>query len=370
MPRSDLVPSAEVWLEKHGKPVVGRREAQVLEGLRKFGSLFATARALGISYYHAWESLSRLNEALGTPVVEVRRGGKSGGGAKLTRAGLDALSSYKRLERSVSSVVHVRSGLEASKARLFTPRPSIPDFTVIGSDCPGIRIILRLMRKRRAFRYDYVTVGSSGGLTGIMLGEADVAGLHLFDEGTGTFNLPFLRRYWLDSRAVLVRGYVREQGLMIAKGNPGQIGGVEDLSKSGVRFINRTLGSGTRTLLDLLLKQVASKRGEEVADLCAKIKGYEDEVRTHAEVAEAVSHGNADAGFGIAPAGYQRTMDFIPVFREDFDFAIDEGKLSRPLVKLFLNVLRSGAFEKEIEAKAVCLSVTRETGKVIYRPVH
>jgi len=365
--REPLSPAFEVWLEADGKYALGKKEAEVLEGVQRLGSLVAAARALGVSYAHAWESISRLSEALGTPVLEARKGGASGGGAKLTASGVAVLGAYKELERKAVTTLSV-SGRRSRTRTIFAPRPVKPDLTVIGSDCSGVRILLDLMLRRRKFSYEYMAVGSSAGLAAIMLGEADIAGAHLLDEETHEFNVPFLKRYWLDHKAVLIRGYERRQGLIVAKGNPKHITTVEDLVGGRNRFINRTLGSGTRTLFDILLSDVARRRRRSFSEISASVKGYGVEVRTHAEVAGAVADGRADIGFGILPAASQEAIGFVEITREKFDFVIDQTRLRKPLVSLFLKVLSSKEFSRELRLRAPGLATTSKTGTVVYKP--
>jgi len=357
----------EVWLEIDGKYVLGDKEAEILEGVRRLGSLVATARALGISYAHAWESMNRLSEALGTPMIEARKGGVSGGGAKLTASGTAALDSYRRLEQKAATALSI-TGKRRRVHTVFGPKPAIPELMVIGSDCAGVRILLDLMLRKRKFSYEYVTVGSSAGLAAVMLGEADIAGVHLLDEETHEFNIPFLKRYWLDRKAVLIRGYQRSQGLIVAKGNPKHITTVGDVADGKIRFINRTLGSGTRTLFDMLLGDVARQRKETFSEASASVRGYNTEVRTHEEVARTVAEGKADVGFGILPAASQQGIGFVEIMKEKFDFVIDRTKLHRPLVKLFLKVLSSKEFSRELRLKAPGLATTPDTGKTIYEP--
>jgi molybdate transport repressor ModE-like protein len=362
-----LSPALEVWLETDGQYALGSKEADILEGVQRLGSLVATARALGISYAHAWESINRLSETLGTSVIEARTGGVSGGGAKLTTSGQEALDAYRKLEQKAVTALSI-AGKKGRAHTTFAPRLVLPDFMVIGSDCTGVRILLDIMLRSRKFSYEYVTVGSSAGLAAIMLGEADVAGVHLLDEETHEFNVPFLKRYWLDHKAVLIRGYERSQGLIVTRGNPKHIMTVDSLVSGRIRFINRTLGSGTRTLFDMLLGDVARRRGKTFSEVSASVKGYSTEVRTHGEVARAVAEGKADAGFGILPAASQQDMGFVELMKEKFDFVIDETRLRRPLVKLFVKILSSKEFSRELKLKAPGLTTTADTGKTIYKP--
>ncbi len=134
--------------------------------------------------------------------------------------------------------------------------------------------------------------------------ETDVAGLHLIDEESGEYNLPFVEKYG-KGKVVLIRGYSREQGIIIPKGNPkgGIRGGIRDLLRSDVSIVNRNKGAGTRFLLDSLLKRIAAEDGVSFNDLMGRINGYYYEVRTHTAVAAAVSQGKADAGGGGGDKG-------------------------------------------------------------------
>lgn len=356
----------QVWLEVDGKRVFGRQEAEILEGIKKLGSFMATARSLGISYAHAWNTIDQVSSVLGEHLVEARKGGEYGGGAKLTEAGLKILEDYYGLERQVGEFI---SGSSAANARdIFeSKKTELPEFTVIGSDCVGIKLLVDMMLKKEQFSSEVVSVGSSGGLAAVMLGETDVAGVHLLDEETGEYNTPFLKRYWVSDRAVLVRGYLRDLGLIVKEGNPKHILEIEDLLRSDVRFVNRPLGSGTRTLLDIVLRRIGEKKGLKFRSVAEKVKGYPAEVKLHSESAEAVATGKADVAFGIKAAQI-RQLDFIPVAQENFDFVIEERRLRKPLVKLFIERLSSKEFTDKLQEQNTGLRTTKETGTIIYRP--
>ena len=354
----------KVWLEVDGKRAIGDQESQILEGIQKLGSFMATAKALGISYAHAWNTIDGVSKAIGAPLVEARAGGKYGGGAKLTEAGLELLKRYQELEERATPLLSAPAS--QNRQSIFSPTTKMPDFTVIGSDCVGVDIIVKMMLNKEEFSHEVVRVGSSGGLAAIMMGEADVAGIHLFDSETGLYNVPFLRRYWIADKAVLIRGYLRELGLIVAKGNPKHIIGIGDLVRPDVRFVNRSLGSGTRTLLDMELKKEFEKRGLNLKDISEKVKGYSVELRSHNEVAEAVLKGGADVGLGIRASALNYRLDFLPITQENFDFVVEETRLRKPLVNLFVKTLASKEFGNRV--KRLGLHATKETGEIIYKP--
>lgn len=153
-------------------------------------------------------------------------------------------------------------------------------------------------------------------------------------------------------KVVLIRGYSREQGIIIPKGNPkgGIRGGIRDLLRSDVSIVNRNKGAGTRFLLDSLLKRIAAEDGVSFNDLMGRINGYYYEVRTHTAVAAAVSQGKADAGGvgGIRAAAHMYGLDFIPLSLEKYDFAVPRSRLAKDSVKAFIEMLKSPSFQNEL----------------------
>jgi putative molybdopterin biosynthesis protein len=236
----------------------------------------------------------------------------------------------------------IEEGTEV-EVRLFSPSIYFPDLLIIGSHCLGIDIIADLLG-RQSFTVRSINVGSMGGFRSIRKGIADVAGVHLLDE-SGVYNEPFLKALGLEG-AVLVKGYVREQGIIVAKGNPLHIKGIVDLP--GKRIVNRTKGSGTRTLFDMELRKAAVEKGVPLEKLIESIKGYDVEAKTHSAVAAAIIAGKADAGMGIKTVAVQNGLDFIPLRAEEYDFVIRKDVLDRPSAKAFLDILRSEPFEAEL----------------------
>lgn len=242
----------------------------------------------------------------------------------------------------IGEAVRVVEEGEAVRVRLFSDEVAYPDLLVMGSHCLGIDVLAREMAAR-GFTVRSVNVGSAGGLRAIRKGIADVAGIHLLDEA-GAYNEAFVRGV---PGAVLVKGYIREQGLIVANGNPLRIGGIEDLP--GKRFINRTKGSGTRTLLDLELKKLAEDKHTTPQALAGAMPGYDVEAKTHSAVAAAVLAGKADVGLGIRTVADQNGLGFIQLRDEEYDFAVQKSRLDKPAVRAFLEVLASPGFRRGIE---------------------
>lgn len=183
-------------------------------------------------------------------------------------------------------------------------------------------------------------VGSMGGLMALRRGEAHMAPIHLLDEATGEYNVSYIKRMFKEPMA-LIKGVDRVQGIMVKKGNPLGIKGIEDLAGGSVRYVNRQRGAGTRVLFDYKLKQAVIAPDA--------IKGYDREMATHMAVAAAVASDGADAGMGVLSAAQAMGLDFIPVGVEEYDFAIQQSFLEVPAVKAFIEILKSEGFHKRLE---------------------
>jgi putative molybdopterin biosynthesis protein len=250
---------------------------------------------------------------------------------------------------------------EKVTVQLFSEEIKPADLMVIGSHCIGIDVIFRLMRdKNPELRFKIINVGSSGGISAVKRGEADIAGIHLLDE-SGEYNVPYLKRYGVRN-AILVKGYLREQGIIVAKGNPLKIESIKDIVERGATIVNRNRGSGTRILFDMYLKEVAEEIGQSFKSLTQGIKGYNIEAKSHTSVAVAVLMGKADAGVGIRTVAERYGLDFIPLKGEEYDFLIPKERFDMEKIKEFLDVLTSETFSKRLP---VGLKTYERTGEII-----
>jgi len=84
---------------------LGPGRVDLLEFIGKTGSLRAAAKKMGMSYMRAWTLVKYTNRCFEKPLVEVVRGGKTGGGAKLTEAGWDVVRLYRRMEKQSQGAV-------------------------------------------------------------------------------------------------------------------------------------------------------------------------------------------------------------------------------------------------------------------------
>lgn len=189
-------------------------------------------------------------------------------------------------------------------------------------------------------RLTSINVGSLGGLIALRRGEAHLAGSHLLDTQTGEFNLSYIQEYLPGIPVKVIALVGRQQGLLVRRGNPKKILGLEDLTRPEVSFINRQRGAGTRVLLDyqLNLKGIVA----------SAIRGYNLEEYTHLSVAAAVASGRADTGLGIAAAAYALDLDFIPLFMERYDLIVPSPTYASTLMEPLWAILNDPVFRRQV----------------------
>jgi putative molybdopterin biosynthesis protein len=209
----------------------------------------------------------------------------------------------------------------------------------IGSHDMTLDLLAQFLSQRDR-RFASANIGSQGGLVALKRGEAHLAGSHLLDPQTGGYNLSYIRQY-LGGVPVKVYGFVgREQGLMVKRGNPKDVKSLGDLSRPGVRFINRQRGAGTRVLLDYELSKLRI-----VSEL---IQGYNQEEYTHLGVAAAVASGRADCGLGIPAAAQSLDLDYVPLFQETYQLVIPKVYAESDLLAPLFDVMNDPEFHKAV----------------------
>ncbi|MGH7774351.1 MAG: molybdopterin biosynthesis protein [Candidatus Binatia bacterium] len=200
-------------------------------------------------------------------------------------------------------------------------------------------------------------VGSVGGLLALQRGETHIAGTHLLDPKTGAYNIPDIKRTIPSLPVVLVHLAQRKQGLLIQSGNPKGITNLKDIARSGITFINRQPGSGTRVLLDFQLRQLGIDP--------AVIHGYEREEFTHMAIGVAIASGLADVGLGVRSAANALGLDFISVGEEQYDLLCQRPFFESERGKKLMEVIGSDGFKKSVAALGGY--DTRSAGEVLYR---
>lgn len=277
--------------------------------------------------------------------VRVRMGAVGGRlmASPLSR-GSGVVSSFMKAD----GILEVPQGLEGYEAgeevtlRLLSPMEKLRNtLVVIGSHDPLLDELADMLHLGDPRLYMSSShVGSMGGIMAIRRGEAHMAGCHLLDTADGTYNRSFIRKYFPKGDVKLVSCVGRQQGLMVARGNPLNICSFADISRQGIRYVNRQKGSGTRILTDYL----CSREKVEPSD----VYGYTREELTHTSVAAQIACGSADVGMGIYSAAKLYDLDFIPICIEEYDLIIPDHAWDSPMVQQLLTILRSDAFREKI----------------------
>ena len=181
-------------------------------------------------------------------------------------------------------------------------------------------------------------VGSLDGLTFLRQGLCHVAGCHLLDVEDGEYNLPYVRRFFPDREMTIITVAERQQGLMVAPGNPLSLHSLEDLAPRNLRFANRQRGSGTRLWLDRKLAELGMPTVFN--------PGFSIEYHTHTAAAEAIKNKLADCGIGLLAAARKFNLDFIPLFFERYDLVLPSANTSLPALQPLFDQVNSASFRK------------------------
>ncbi len=242
--------------------------------------------------------------------------------------GSGSVTAFSRADGFVTIPRHteiVAAG-EQVQVRLIGRGLELADLVVIGSHCVQLDLLLTQLQQR-SIRSKFLAVGSTAGLMAAKRGECDVAGIHLLDPLTGTYNSPFL-----NDSVTLVEGYVRSQGIVFRRGDerfegrtPAEI--VAEANRdSSIVMVNRNQGSGTRILIDRVLAGT-------------KPSGYAVQPNNHSAVSAAIVQHRADWGIAIEAIARWNNLAFLPIQEEHYDFAIPNARLDRPAVQEFIALL-------------------------------
>jgi molybdate-binding protein len=220
---------------------------------------------------------------------------------------------------------------------ILPENPSHPSIVFSGSH----DLAVELLAHQLSDHLDILTlpVGSLDGLVSLRQNLCNLSGAHLLDP-TGEYNLPFIRHLFPDRSMKVVTLAHRQQGLILAPGNPKSIHTVADLARQDVVLINRNPGSGTRLWLD--------RQFQSLSILPENVRGYENCVQTHTECARLIMNRAADAAICLQAAATLFGLDFIPLFQERFDLVIPQDQI--PLVSPLLETIQTGAFRRGVNA--------------------
>ncbi len=310
----------------------------LLHAIREHGSISAAAKALDLSYRHVWGELKRWEQALGHALVVWEKGQP----ARLTAFGNKLLWAERQAQaRLAPQIGALYADLERAFAVAFDDAAHVVSFHASHDDA------LSALREHAVasdkLHLDIRFTGSVDAIKALNEGRCGMAGFHVpVDSPPGSLAERTYKPLLQPGQHKIIGFARRSQGLMVARGNPLGIRGLADLARPGVRYVNRSLGTGTRLLLDELLAR------EGVSP--ASVNGYDHAEPSHAAVAHAVASGAADAGLGIEIAARAHRLDFIPLISESYFLVCLKSTLDQPATQALLGVLRSEAWQRRLAA--------------------
>jgi len=298
----------------------------LLIAVQDTGSIAQAAKAVKLSYRYAWGLLREAESLFGAALLHTERGR----GTRLTTLAEKLVWADRRIAARLSPLLEsLASELETELGKVAEERLRLIRMDAShGFAVAALMVFLNKKEMPVELRYR----NSTDAVAALSRRECDLAGFHV---PTGQFERAAMACYtrWLDPQQhCLIHLAVRHQGLFVAPGNPLRIESLADLTRIDVRFVNRQVGSGTRMLLELMLDSAGVSSDE--------IGGYNSAEFTHSAVAAYIASGMADVGLGVRTAAQRFQLDFIPLVRERYFFAIRNDALSDPLVRKFISILQ------------------------------
>ncbi len=210
-------------------------------------------------------------------------------------------------------------------------RQGMPPATLGGSHDPLLDWAVRESRCGLAL----LTQGSVDGLERLARGELAGALMHLPSADLADFNRTEADERLRGRNVALVEWARREQGLLVARGNPKKIRGVADMARRGVSVAARQAGAGSAALLDrLLAREGVDRRRLKIA---ATAMGEND-------LAMAVRSGDADVGLGARAAAIPMGLDFVPLVVERLDLGVSRAAFFEPPLQSLFAFARGKRF--------------------------
>ncbi len=303
----------------------------LLRAIHDTGKLTQAVDVVGISYRHGWDLLAKWSGIFGSELVAMERGR----GTRLTTLGEKLLWAEQRAEASLfpqleNIATELNAAIRKSRQRAATV------LRIHASHGYAVEKLPELVRRHGHAEIDLKYVGSVEALAALSRSACDLAGFHVPLGDLGPMLWEQYARWVKPQQQRIIRMVIRTQGLIVAKGNPLKIQSLHDLTRKGIKLVNRQQGSGTRVLLDGLLKDLAIDP--------ARIKGYDSGEFTHAAVAAFVASGMADVGLGIEPAARQFNLDFCPIVKERYMLTCRTETLAQPAVAELISLLKGPDF--------------------------
>jgi len=307
----------------------------LLEAIATSASLAAAVVHCGISYRAGWGLLRDYQRKLDVPLVSLERGR----GAILTASGRRLLEAHSLARQRLAAMLPDLA-VDLGPAPRAKPRTAAVHLHLAASHDLALATLSEMLPEAAGIVLDLSVMGSLHALREYAEGRADIAGFHVpIDRHARSERAPFL--HWLRARRDrLVRFADRDQGLILARGNPARVKRLRDVAEANLRFVNRQPGSGTRQLIDRMI-------ADENIDAAA-LNRHGHEEFTHPAVAATVASGGADAGFGLRAAAAEYDLAFVPLVRERYFLAVRAKDIGRPPAARLIEALKSAEFARHV----------------------
>ncbi len=294
------------------------------------GNLAAACKVCTLSYRHAWGLLRQFEAEFGVKLLITSRRK----GTQLSPFAQKLLWADRRIHARLAPMLEsLASELETEiESSLPEQKPTLRMHASHGFAVAALKERLENSPITLDLKYE----GSVEALASLCKGSCKIAGFHV---PIGPMRAAVVKRYakfLKPKQQCLVHLAVRTQGIITAADNPKNIRTLADFARANVTVVNRQPGSGTRTLLDLLLEQAGVDSRH--------IRGYENGEFTHAAVAAYIASGMADAGFGIETGARQFGLHFIPMMRENYYFAFYANVKNQSALATILATMQEEGF--------------------------
>jgi putative molybdopterin biosynthesis protein len=312
----------------------------LLQAVREQGSIAAAAKRLGQSYRHVWGELKAWEARLGQPLIVWDKGQP----ARLSEFGDKLLWAERQAQaRLAPQIEALHADLERAFAVAFDPQAHV--LMLFASHDDALAALREHAAANARLHLDIRFCGSVDAIAALNEGRCVMAGFHTVPGAPpGSLAQRTYQPMLQPGRHKLIAFARRSQGLIVARGNPLRLASLADVVRTGARFVNRALGTGTRLLLDEWLARDAVR--------AADLRGYDRTEPSHAAVAQAVASGAADVGLGIEAAAQSRGLSFVPLAQEDYYLVCLKDALEQPAVQALLAVLRSQPWREQLAALA------------------
>lgn len=314
-----------------GNALIRNPLPELLQAVAEHGSISGAARALDLSYRHVWGALKRWEDQLGGELIIWGKGQS----AQLSEFGAKLLWAERQAQaRLAPQIAALHADLERAFAVAFDPNAHV--LTLYASHDDAL-VALRTHAAQAdtgALHLDIRFTGSVDAIRALNEGRCTLAGFHTVEQAGADSLTAHTYQPLLQPGLHKIIGFAqRTQGLIVAPGNPLALRSLQDVARTGARFLNRPLGTGTRVLLDDLLAQ---------AGLDAQgIVGYALNEPSHTAIAQAVAAGAADVGMGIELAARARGLDFVPLVHERYHLACLKASLDQPATLALRTLLQT-----------------------------